>query len=751
MERDARTGSFRILYAMVFFDPTGTRKILFWTLASAFFIAILAAAALAYAALLLTPTADAVAYEPLSSDSGEFDKTIALTFDDGPHPTYTPLVMQLLQEEEVPATFFLIGEQVAHYPDVAKLIVLHGFEIGNHTFTHSENVARSETRLRSELVATDRIIRSATGRTTKLFRPPFLEDVKVGEFDGGKIEGDEIRWAENAGFIVVGANLDTQDWNVEPGESETILARLEDELREDGPTVIIMHESAGDGATIEALRTFIPLAKERGYRFVLVSDYFGLTRDQAMPYAPDGTVLDAILVSAERALAMSSTTFNTIVLIVSVLGLARLWTILATRRLLAPLFSKTLPAHAARKRESMLVRIPTRYRVLRALWRREPQLDQKATIIIPAYNEEANIEATVRSVMSSRERMPVIVVDDGSTDNTASIVRKLAAEFDPWITLLQKKNDGSKASALNFAIPYAESILVCIDADTVIEPDTIELLLQHFDDPRVGAVAGKIYPAMTRTLLEKFQYLEYMQGQNLEKRVMAMGNAIGVVPGALGAWRKSALIEAGGYSDGTVVEDQDLTLCLLSRGWQIRFEPRAHAYTETPSTVRNFFRQRSRWVYGTIQCTWKYRAWLFSLRRPQLGWIILPNLIFFNLCVPLLIPTIDVGMILGLFGWIDIWVVLVPFLVFTLFDMWCAIEGIAGERRLAYRLIPLVVWQRFFYRYCLAAAVAQSFVLALAGSLVRWGAQNRRGECHPALRDMLPQEKFDYPMFSKIS
>ncbi|MFZ2555816.1 MAG: bifunctional polysaccharide deacetylase/glycosyltransferase family 2 protein [Minisyncoccia bacterium] len=667
---------------------------------------------LAYAALSTAPVSARASYEHLPGGDAAHEKTIALTFDDGPHPVHTPELLALLQAEQVPATFFLIGEHVLQYPDTARLIVNEGFEIGNHTFTHSEHVNSNEERLQKELVATDRVIRDVTGHTALMFRPPYLEDVDVGEFDGQRIDGEEVRWAEDAGYIVVGANLDTQDWNVAEGESDVVLARLNERLQADRPMVIIMHDAAGAGATVDALRTFIPEMKARGYRFVLVSEYFGLSRDEVMPLSPLSTAMDDVLVGAARTYVLGSSSFNVLIMFVSVIGIARMWAIVALRKTYVPLLARRGKLYVDR----------------------EP-----VSVTIPAFNEEANIEATVRSVFANiKPRDEVIVIDDGSTDGTAGIVRSLQAEYGTTLKLLQKENGGTKGAALSFALPHAKHrIIMSIDADTIVDRDAFDFLAGHFRDSRVGAVSGKIYPARIRSLISVFQYLEYMQGQNLDKEVYAIGNAIGVVPGALGAWRKSAIMTSGGYSSDTVVEDQDLTLALLANGWNIHYEPQAKAYTETPDTLSAFFKQRSRWVFGTLQCVWKYRTWIFSLKRPSLGWIILPNVLFFNLLIPVLVPLIDAAVILGLFGWLNIWTVLGPFIIFTVFDIWCAIEGIAYEKRSLYRLIPLVFWQRFFYRYIMAVAIAKSLVVALGGNLVRWGLQQRRGECHVALENLV--------------
>ncbi|MEK7509145.1 MAG: bifunctional polysaccharide deacetylase/glycosyltransferase family 2 protein [Patescibacteria group bacterium] len=697
---------------MVFYDGTGVRKQYVWVAIGITLLVSGSFVALAYAALETTPALNPVAYDGENAADPRFEKTIALTFDDGPHPTHTPELLKLLKEEEVPATFFLIGEHVLQYPDTARLVVAQGFEIGNHTFTHSEHMADSEARLRKELLSTERVIRDVTGHETKLFRPPYLEDVNVGEFDGGKIDSIEVRWAEQAGFIVVGANLDTQDWNVNPGEDGIILERLMGQLHETEPNVIIMHDQAGDGASIEALRTFIPMMKTRGYRFVLVSEYFGLSQEEAMPIAPQATAMDDILVGAAKTYVHSMSGFNLLVMFISVIAIARMWAIVALRKTYVPLLAR---------------------RGIRSL-EREP-----ISIIIPAYNEAANIEATLRSVFQGiRARDEVLVIDDGSTDATSDIVRTLQVEFGAQLILKRKENGGTKGAALSFALPYVKyEHLICIDADTIVEPGAFDYLVSHFKNKKVAAVAGKIYPARVHSLLSTFQYLEYMQGQNLDKEVFALGNAVGVVPGALGAWRKSAIMKTGGYSPDTVVEDQDLTLALLAKGYTVRFEPQARSFTETPDTLRAFFKQRSRWVYGTLQCVWKYRSWILSVRRPSLGWIILPNVIFFNLFIPVLVPLIDGAVVAGLFGWINIWMVLGPFIIFTLFDIWCAIEGVAYERTSLMRLIPLVFWQRFFYRYLMAIAIAKALWMALAGTLMRWGLQNRRGECHTALKDVI--------------
>lgn len=698
---------------MVFYDKSGIRKHIVWGAAG---ILLAVTAALICIGTLHLMTAEALVPtphgQPHNADS-RFAKTVAFTFDDGPHPVYSPQLIEIFTAEKVPATFFLLGQNIVLYPDTARAIVDAGFEIGNHTFTHSESVHDSAGRLRRELVATDRVMRDATGRSSSLYRPPFLLDMDVGAFDGSQLDYAPMRWAEEAGYLAVGATTDSRDWELQEGDAEFLVERMLAGLHEDGPNVFLFHDDGGDGATIEAVRMLIPILKSQGYTIVPVSAYFELTPEEASPIvAASSDPLDQMLIAMAKVLVFGSNGFGAIIGFVSVLAISRIFGIITMRKAFVPF--------------------------MRRSWRlshyREP-----ISVLIPAYNEAANIEATLRSVFGAiRPGDEVIVIDDGSTDDTADIVRSLQTVDNPELMLVQKQNGGTKGDALSFGLALTtRDIIICIDADTVVERDSFANLVRHFENPDVGAVAGKVYPAKALSALSVFQYLEYIQGQNLEKEVFAAMNSVGVVPGAMGAWRKQALVEAGGFSMDTVVEDQDLTYALLTRGWIVRYEKYARAFTETPATLQSFFKQRCRWVFGTLQCAWKYRSWIFSLRRPNLGFVILPNIIFFNLFLPLLVPLVDGALLIGLAGGLNIWLVAGPFFLYSAFDMWCALDALSYEDRPHFRLVPLVLWQRFFYRYVMAAAIVHSIATALVGTLVRWGAQKRRGECHTVLPDIL--------------
>ncbi|TSC86115.1 MAG: polysaccharide deacetylase/glycosyl transferase, group 2 family protein [Parcubacteria group bacterium Gr01-1014_8] len=687
---------------MVFFDPSGVRKIVFGI--TVFVILVLLSATLFGSSQYLKNARifAETAYAPVNWSEPQFEKTLALTFDDGPKPIYTEEIVSVLKENDVPATFFLVGEQMIRHPTITRSIVSNGFDVGNHSLTHSRNIHSSSERIHREIVATDRILSAITGHSSIFYRPPYLLDQEFGSIDGMSIDSDVIRTIEEVGPIVVGADAGGEDWETAiRADADIIYEQVAADAR-DGHHVILLHDAAGAGATADALRELIPALKAEGYRFVPLSFYFGLTREQAMPEVGIGVILsEAVLTLLVFTEVSGGALLYILVVSMVVIAVARIWFIILVRRIIVP-----------------LVRTPRFRGILPSV-----------SVIIPAHNESANIEATIHSVMSgSVTPEEVIVVDDASSDNTAKLVRELQVKYDPRLRLLQKERGGSKAAALNAGLPEAAGdVLVCIDADTTVSRHALRRLLYHFHDTKVGAVAGKVYPASLRSFFEKLQYLEYVQAQNLDKEVFSVVNAVGIVPGAIGAWRKTAVVNAGGYSLDTVVEDQDLSLALLLRGWNIVYEPEALGYTETPTSAQTFFKQRFRWVHGTMQCFRKYEAWFASPFAPRMGFIVLPNLLLFNLIIPLAAPLVDIAFFASVFGIFNVPLVATIFIFFILFDLLYAYEGLRLEEKPTYSLIPLIPIQRWVYRYIVAAAMFKSVVAALAGTLVVWATPSRRG------------------------
>ena len=200
---------------------------------------------------------------------------------------------------------------------------------------------------------------------------------------------------------------------------------------------------------------------------------------------------------------------------------------------------------------------------------------------------------------------------------------------------------------MNFGLQHLtdEEIFVGIDADTVIAPDAIARLVPHFADPKVGAVAGNAKVGNRVNLWTRWQALEYITSQNFERRALNTLGAVSVVPGAIGAWRISAVREAGGYHTDTVAEDADLTMALLQLGYRVEYEDLALAFTEAPTNANGLMRQRFRWSFGILQAVWKHRS-AFP-RKGVLGWVALPNILIFQILLPLVSPFIDIMFIVG--------------------------------------------------------------------------------------------------------
>ena len=269
------------------------------------------------------------------------------------------------------------------------------------------------------------------------------------------------------------------------------------------------------------------------------------------------------------------------------------------------------------------------------------------SVVVPAFNEAAVIAATVRSLAASDypSALEIVVVDDGSTDQTAAVVERLGL---PGVRVLRQDNTG-KAGALNAAIANARhDIIVSVDADTVFERETVVLLVAALAVPGVGAVAGNTKVANRARRLGRWQHIEYVIGFNLDRRLYDVLSCMPTVPGAVGAFRRRALEDVGLFSSETLAEDTDLTIALNRAGWRVAYDARAIAHTEAPGSLRGLWRQRVRWTHGTMQSVCKHRAALRGHRRGHIGRRGLPYLLLQQVVAGLLAPSIDVLAIYGL-------------------------------------------------------------------------------------------------------
>ena len=633
---------------------------------------------------------------------------VALTFDDGPDPAWTPQVLDELRAAHVQATFFVIGANVVAHPDLARRIVAEGHEIGNHTYTHPNLALRSTVDTRFELAMTERAVQSFTGRAMRLFRAPFFGDAEPQTID----ELVPILTAQQLGYTSVGLHVDPLDWETPGADAivERTVAGIEsaDELK--GGQIVLLHDSGGDRAgTVAALPRLIARLRADGYRFVPVSALAGLTSAQVNPVIGEAPVADKAM-------------FNTLSFGGKIVG--ALFELAIALGIVRALLLMTGALREARARRRLVV----------------PAIDPSrfVSVLIPAYNEARVIEATVARVLDSTDTaIEVIVIDDGSKDGTGDIVDR-AFGSDGRVRLLRLAN-GGKARALNEGLKAASGdVVIALDADTQFERATIARLARWFVDPAIGAVAGNAKVGNRNNLITRWQALEYVTAQNLERRALSLVDAITVVPGAVGAWRMAALTAVGGYPADTLAEDQDLTIAVQRAGWKVRYDPDAVAWTEAPETARGLMQQRYRWAFGTLQCLWKHRVILRSGRPAGLARVGLPQAWLFQIGFGLVSPLIDLGLAISVAQTVAaIWehgVAASHAELFRMGKFWLAFSAIdlasgyiafalepAERKRLLWLLLP----QRFGYRQMMYYVVLRAVWSALHGPLVGWGKLDR--------------------------
>jgi peptidoglycan-N-acetylglucosamine deacetylase len=646
---------------------------------------------------------------------------IALTFDDGPDADWTPRILDILKQEQVKATFFIIGQNGQADPALVKRIVDEGHEIGNHSFTHPHLNEIHEGLTRMELNATRMLIESLTGRTTRLFRPPY--------FDAAPDTPDEAEsvWLANElGYITVASGVDPHDW-VMPGADlivERTLAGVANKDRGRSGLIVLLHDGGGDRSqTVEALPRLIRDLRSRDYRFSTISELAGLTRDQMMPPVRRGQGLDNFY---RRAVAF---TFYAL----SYAGWLLRWFFVAgiALGLSRAIFIGSLAFmqwRRVRREEGQEVQEDS-----------SPAYQPFVSVIVPAYNEEKVIAQTIASLLSTTyHKLEIIVVDDGSSDRTSEVVRDNFSS-EPRVRLFNIPNCG-KADTLNYGLRYAQGeVIVGLDADTHFENETIGLLARHFADPRVGAVAGNVKVGNRNNLITRWQALEYITAQNLDRRAFAALNCITIVPGAVGACRRSLLDLCGGWVADTIAEDQELTLQIRRLGYQIVYEEDAIAWTEAPETVRDLVKQRFRWSFGTLQCMWKHRDALFRPKYGALGFIAMPNVWIFQIIFSLIAPVIDLMLIwvfvsatLAQLGFTEgypmanLKQVVFYYSLFLGIDLLTAFHAFTMERREQWGLLWWLFLQRFCHRQVLYYVMNKSVFAALSGAMVGWRKLERK-------------------------
>ena len=656
---------------------------------------------------------------------GYHPNQVALSFDDGPDARWTPRILDILKQKNAKGTFMMIGAAAADNISVMKRVAREGNEIGNHTYTHPDISAISPRQLDLEVKLTERLFASKLGVQPLYFRPPYDIDEEPDTDD----QAAPVVRIQQDGFTIIGNKIDTNDWDEHPRKSPAEITKsVLDQLQtmkakpQFRGSVILLHDGGGDrSVTVAALPVLIDALRAHGYQIVPVSALMGKTTAEVMPRLTFWQYVRAIPDSI--AFSTLAIIWNFIVMVFFVVDI-----LMSARLLLVGLFA-------------VIDRLRRPHR------QASPGFNPRVAVLVPAYNEEKVIVRTIRSVLNSDySNLHVIVIDDGSKDRTVEVAREAyAAEIAAGRVQVLTKPNGGKAAALNFALDQLhEDIYVGIDADTVIAPDAISKLLPHFEDPAVGAVAGNAKVGNRVNLWTRWQALEYITSQNFERRALDLFNVVTVVPGAIGAWRTAPVKKAGGYPVNTVAEDADLTMNLLEQQYKVVYEDRALAFTEAPIDAKGLMRQRFRWSFGTLQAIWKHRA--AFVRNKAMGLFALPNILIFQMLLPLVSPFIDVMFLVGVVHYFidrhyhpeaasmaSFEKLLVYFLAFLLIDFITSSVAFSLERRHPANKgdgwLLFHIWlQRFSYRQLFSIVLFKTLKRAIDGRPFNWDKLERTAQ-----------------------
>jgi cellulose synthase/poly-beta-1,6-N-acetylglucosamine synthase-like glycosyltransferase/peptidoglycan/xylan/chitin deacetylase (PgdA/CDA1 family) len=630
-------------------------------------------------------------------------RQVVLTFDDGPSAEWTPAILKVLEQFQAPAVFFMVGEQVLRYPELVEAVAEAGHFVGNHSFSHPHMDEITPAEARVQLNSTQRLIEGLTGKRSPLFRAPFTADVIIDDEAGLA----PMRIGLEEGYLVVGANVDSQDWKLL--EPHAIADHVVYELLRGAGQIVLFHDGGGDRrATVEALRLLIPRLRALGFQIVSLDRLLEIDRrelEEALPWSERFISWSSAVTAWLRSWGFAI-----------IGGLFFACTVLAALRILLLGGVTLLDRYWQRRRRENGAGIP------------DSGETPMVSVIIPAFNEEKVIAATLEALRATDwPRVEFVVIDDGSQDRTAEVVETIAAA-DPRVRLLRQENAG-KAAAANHGLREARGeIVVAVDADTIVSAAAISRLARHFADPSVTAVCGNVEVGNVNSWLTAFQAVEYVTSQNFDRRAFSALNCISVVPGALGAWRRQAVLDAGGYSHDTLTEDADLTLSILRAGGRVIYEPEAIGRTEAPESLGAFLKQRFRWTYGTYQCLWKHKRAFF---RGTLGWIGLPNMVLFQILFPALSPIGDLVMVASIIRG-DWSAFLAGYLAFLFMDMCASLLAFWLDRKPKWWLLLLLV-QRFSYRQIMYYVSLKSMLAALRGMRHGWRKLERKGTVSSSL------------------
>jgi cellulose synthase/poly-beta-1,6-N-acetylglucosamine synthase-like glycosyltransferase len=351
------------------------------------------------------------------------------------------------------------------------------------------------------------------------------------------------------------------------------------------------------------------------------------------------------------------------------------------------------------------------------------------SIIVPCYNEEKVLKASIESLIKqSYPKYEILVIDDGSSDDTFLMAKNM--EFNNGNVRLKaytKPNSG-KADALNFGIKRAKGeLFLAVDADSKLSPDTIELMVEYFQDEKIAAVAGSVYVTNTDNLWTKLQALEYVQGLNLVRNGQAYFKLVNIIPGPIGMFRKEAVERIGMYKDDTYAEDCDLTLRLIEAGYKIDYEIDAISYTEAPESLLDLLKQRYRWTRGILQSILKHKRKLFAIHShfsiSMVLWYMLFEAIFWPIASILAnIFIIYVSLASGYGEMLLYW-----WIIFTILDVSASIYCVSVTKE-RMKLVLYSIYYRIFFINIINIAKVLASVEEFFGIEMSWGKLERKGK-----------------------
>lgn len=643
--------------------------------------------------------------------SGKLPKKIALTFDDGPHPEDTYKVLDILDKYDVKGTFFLVGSNVLANPDVAKNIVQRGHEVENHTYDHPVFSKLTPDSQINQIKANTELIEAVTGQDVRFFRKPFSDNNDI------QTEQDleYLKTLNNLGLEASEYDIDSKDWLLDT--SDQVVEKVINDLKTSNGdySQILFHDTHQNiYRTLDALPPIIEFLQSNNIEIVRV--------DQLVS---NSTLAETTTTKEFRAIEIKNILFagfvwiNVFLVVVALLKYA--WMI----------FGSISYHFKHRFRNAFLRRVNEKQRN----W---PTLG----IIIACHNEELVIGKTLQGLLdSSYKKFRVTIIDDGSTDNTAEIVREFC-DKDKRFKLLSIPN-GGKANALVRGISITRTKwLVFCDADTIFDTDALRGFADSiFTNKRVGAVAGRIFVGNTINALTRSQAIEYGIAHIFTKAAQDIINSITVVPGALGLWNRDSLVAVGGFTSETLAEDADATMNLISANKRVKYFSSITARTEAPEKMKMLYKQRTRWQLGNMQATIKHRKGLFRKKYGGLGFFGLPMMIH-ELLTTLLYPALLGFTIFVLSGRIFNWEFVIPsnlqfitsdwFLLFSFslvaIELLLSIFVIIREpttRKQKLSLLLTLPYYLIIYKTFLSYSTLVAMMRAARGTLQGWGHLTR--------------------------